>query len=114
MAVLTSCAFTGHRPSHFNFPYDKSAPGCIQRKAVLEKQILRLHHRGVTDFYTGRCHLLCVQVMLHPGRIRTVHSHGCIVQRSQQILPHIPHLGGVLFQTHQDKPDHVRCAKTLF
>ena len=53
MAVLTSCAFTGHRPSHFSFQYDESAPGCIRLKAVLEKQILRLHHRGVTDFYSG-------------------------------------------------------------
>ena len=53
MAVLTSCAFTGHRPSHFSFQYDESAPGCIRLKAVLEKQILRLHHRGVTDFFSG-------------------------------------------------------------
>ena len=47
------------------------------------------------------------EVVLHPGRITIVHGHGCIVEWSQQILPHIPHLGGVLFQTHQDKPDMV-------
>ena len=53
MAALCSCAFTGHRPAHFSFQYDESAPGCVQLKSVLEKQILRLYHRGVTDFYTG-------------------------------------------------------------
>ena len=53
MAALCSCAFTGHRPAHFSFQYDESAPGCVQLKSVLEKQILRLSHRGVTDFYTG-------------------------------------------------------------
>ena len=53
MAALCSCAFTGHRPAHFSFQYDESAPGCIQLKSVLEKQILRLYHRGITDFYTG-------------------------------------------------------------
>ena len=53
MAALRSCAFTGHRPTHFSFQYDESAPGCVQLKSVLEKQILRLYHRGVTDFYTG-------------------------------------------------------------
>ena len=53
MTALHSCAFTGHRPAHFSFQYDESAPGCVQLKAVLEKQILRLYSRGVTDFYTG-------------------------------------------------------------
>ena len=53
MAALRSCAFTGHRPAHFSFQYDELAPGCVQLKSVLEKQILRLYHRGITDFYTG-------------------------------------------------------------
>lgn len=30
MAALRSCAFTGHRPAHFSFQYDESAPGCVQ------------------------------------------------------------------------------------
>ena len=30
---------------------------------------------------------------------------GCIVQRSQPILPHIPHLGGVLFHARENEPD---------
>ena len=53
MAALRSCAFTGHRPAHFSFQYDELAPGCVQLKSVLEKKILRLYHRGITDFYTG-------------------------------------------------------------
>ena len=35
MAALCSCAFTGHRPAHFSFQYDESAPGCVQLKSVL-------------------------------------------------------------------------------
>ena len=42
--------------------------------------------------------------MLHPGRIGTVHSHRCVVEGRQQVLADVPHLSGVFFQTHEDKP----------
>ena len=45
--------------------------------------------------------------MLYPGSIGTVHGHGGVVEGRQQILPHIPHLSGVLFQAHKDKPQMV-------
>ena len=45
--------------------------------------------------------------MLHPSRIGTVHGHGGVVEGRQQILPDVPHLGGVLFEAHKDKPQMV-------
>ena len=45
--------------------------------------------------------------MLHPGCIGAVHGHGGVVEGRQQILPHIPHLSGVLFQAHKNKTQMV-------
>ena len=42
--------------------------------------------------------------MLHPGSVRAVHGHRCVVESGQQILPHIPHLSGILFEAHKDEP----------
>ena len=48
-----------------------------------------------------------IQVMLYPGCIVVVHGQWCVIQRSQQVLPHIPNLGGVFLHTHEDKVNMV-------
>ena len=45
--------------------------------------------------------------MLHPGGVGAVHGHGSVVEGGQQILPDVPHLSGVLFEAHKDKPQMV-------
>ena len=45
--------------------------------------------------------------MLHPGSVGAVHSHGGVVEDSQQVLADVPHLGGVLLQAHEDEPQVV-------
>ena len=45
--------------------------------------------------------------MLHPGRVVVAHGQRRIVKRSQQVLPPIPHEGGVLFEAHENKAQMV-------
>lgn len=52
-SVLSSCAFTGHRPAHFIFRYNERHPACAELKRVLSGQILRLYAAGIRHFYTG-------------------------------------------------------------
>lgn len=51
--ILTSCAFTGHRPTRFVFKYDELHPACAALKQAIEKQVRRLYRRGIRQFYTG-------------------------------------------------------------
>ena len=51
--------------------------------------------------------LSCFEIMLYPGSVGTVHGHGGVVEGRQQILPDVPHLGGVLFEAYKDKPQMV-------
>jgi uncharacterized phage-like protein YoqJ len=53
MSLLSSCAFTGHRPQHFGFGYNGDDEKCVKLKAVLREQIEKLIAGGVTDFYSG-------------------------------------------------------------
>lgn len=48
-----SCAFTGHRPSKFQFKYREDDVLCKQIKAALMDQIKLLYHTGVRHFYIG-------------------------------------------------------------
>ena len=41
--------------------------------------------------------------MLHPRGVVVAHGQRRVIERGQQILPHIPHEGGVLLQAHEDK-----------
>ena len=45
--------------------------------------------------------------MLYPRRVVVAHGQRCVVEGRQQILPDVPHLGGVLLQAHKDKPQMV-------
>lgn len=51
--ILTSCAFTRHRPTRLAFKFDETHPACIELKHVIKKQVVRLYNRGVRKFYTG-------------------------------------------------------------
>src|SRR5699024_11956492 len=44
------------------------------------------------------------EIVLHPCCVVVIHGQRCVVERSQQVLPHIPHKGGVLFEAHKDEP----------
>lgn len=51
--ILTSCAFTGHRPTRFVFRFDETHPDFIKLKHMITKQVIRLYNRGIRKFYTG-------------------------------------------------------------
>lgn len=53
MDIQNSCAFTGHRPSHFSFAYDEKHPDCIAIKKAMLDKMLMLIDRGVTSFISG-------------------------------------------------------------
>src|SRR5699024_11411999 len=44
------------------------------------------------------------EIVLHPCCVVVIHGQRCVVERSQQVLPDVPHLSGVLFQAHEDEP----------
>jgi uncharacterized phage-like protein YoqJ len=48
-----TCAFTGHRPSHFQFGYDETDNDCLRLKITLRSEILRMIDFGVTQFLSG-------------------------------------------------------------
>ena len=51
--MKSTCAFTGHRPTHFKFGYHEEHPDCIRLKLVMLEQISALIDNGVTTFLTG-------------------------------------------------------------
>lgn len=51
--MLSTCAFTGHRPTHFKFGYDEEHPDCIRLKLAMLEQICALIDNDVTTFLTG-------------------------------------------------------------
>ncbi|MBQ8510203.1 MAG: DUF1273 family protein [Clostridia bacterium] len=53
MSIETSCAFTGHRPTHFRFGFDETHPDCIRIKSALNVEIAHMIDAGVTNFYAG-------------------------------------------------------------
>jgi DNA primase catalytic subunit len=52
MKELT-CAFSGHRPSHFRFGYDETDLDCMRLKITLRREILRMIDFGTTQFFSG-------------------------------------------------------------
>ena len=50
---VSSCAFTGHRPSRFSFGYNENDERCLKIKALMRKHITALVAGGVTSFYSG-------------------------------------------------------------
>lgn len=53
MEIETSCAFTGHRPTHFSFGYDETHLDCIALKEAIRKEVVTLINCGIKTFYTG-------------------------------------------------------------
>ena len=41
-SLLSSCAFTGHRPHKFPWRYDKADAGCVELKALLSELVKKL------------------------------------------------------------------------
>lgn len=48
-----TCAFTGHRPSHFSFGYAHTHPDCLRLQSALGQAIAGLEEQGITNFITG-------------------------------------------------------------
>ena len=50
---MNTCAFTGHRPSHFHFQYDEQHPDCLALKDCMRTEIMKLVERGIMTFLSG-------------------------------------------------------------
>lgn len=51
--MIKSCAFTGHRPSGFDFGYDEDNEHCRRIKRELKDAVTALCFEGYTAFYVG-------------------------------------------------------------
>lgn len=61
------CAFTGHRPSKFDFGYDEKNEKCQELKNNLIKQITHLIRNGTTTFLSGMAmctDLWCTEIVI--------------------------------------------------
>ena len=64
---VTTCAFTGHRPTRFMWKYNETDKRCVALKTVLTEQIAALAKAGVTDFFSGMAEgtdCYCSQIVL--------------------------------------------------
>ena len=64
---VTTCAFTGYRPTRFMWKYNETDRRCVALKAVLAEQITALVKDGVTDFFSGMAEgtdCYCSQIVL--------------------------------------------------
>lgn len=51
--LISSCAFTGHRPHKFPWRYDEADAGCVELKALLSELVKKLTDAGIIDFFSG-------------------------------------------------------------
>ena len=61
-----ACCFTGHKPQKFYLGSDEEHEGCIQLRAVLEREIGLLLRQGIVTYYCGMAlgtDLWCAEIL---------------------------------------------------